>query len=1249
MISLSLMAFVLLLILSISTLVQVEHSSARISIKRLEAELNAYLSMQIALGELQKTLGPDQRVSATAGLFLPDAKPTQASRSNIVGVWASADQASLGQKGGDLITWLASDAGGSGIGLKRDYFEGTPDSGVTLVGVGSLPDQNEDGIADDLSDQVIIDLTSSTIEVKGRTAGNYAWWIGDEGTKARINLDREPAKSKQQAVLEAGSTPIANAAGLEGLAEVRFGEETKRLSELKDLVLLSDIEASTANKYFHDLTTWSHGVLADAKNGGLKKDLSLAFEMSDVDFNSSEFAAAGPSTLNAPGFGRVQPVFTLENTTGSDAHGPVWHLLRDYYRLYHAMEKPMTNPTLDARVFGPNVNHGEPSLALASELTNSPAALDKQPAILFAGGKVKFYNQGYDTGPVTGGPAAFSQYRHKHPDFNKSVIDFSLRDADPARMGLTGDPLRGGGFSEGGTTMPIMLTGNYLPYMIRFVAEMGIWFSPYSGTPLEADKDYVHLNETTRETFVLHNPYNVRINYNELGVDCFGFDIQYSLDDPNGQLEPFYFTNGAVRNSTEQQESERQIRLAKGVFDPGEIKTYAANNYGNSPGATVSYASEGVNPVWHHYKFSNPNTKSQFVFERPALPAPEITAPTFYSLNIHGGTTHQALTNTPYHNTDAYSVTSLFIATHLKQSGNSAFDGVYLRDRWPLASVVDTALLLPGRASASKQPGSGSRMFPESERLDITASFIDTYTTSDNSYPTATFDFQLKPAEYDKLNVRYPVFARSNPLAPVRDNKNLLPADDFIANSIGFPKLAPDTDSVMHRGGTMGLAAAYTRWGPTDGEGSGVTHPVMLELPTSPVLSLGKLQHANISVHAHMPALAIGNSLASVYIPRDQVYTTFGNYYEQERIFYDLSYLMNQALWDSYYFSSYSLPYDAGRDDYDESGSSVSEMFDAVASGTQTLPNPRMKLLADSREDVPALRTKLFEGDSIKVTAPVRAAENLLVEGSFNVNSSSVDAWRAVLSGARDSAIYQSGEAAESPLTAGNTPFSRFTQPVEGESSGGEQDEWAGFRSLSDAEIESLATEIVAEIRTRVAASNKPYLSLSDFINRELKTGPTGSAGVIQAAIDRAGLNGGMQSPVSAISQSSLNDPNNGSFPHPENIKLADGSDGSASMSAPTYLMQADVLQAIGSFISVRSDTFRIRSYGQSLDPLNQQVVAKVWYEAIVQRIPEPVNPSSDTPKDPDYWTALDANGDPQPFGRRFKVLSIRQLSEDEV
>ena len=1261
-IALSLMAFVLLLLLSITTLVQVETRSAQIHSSRVEAQQNAYLGLQIALGELQKTMGPDQRISATADIL----GASSAVRAKTVGVWASADISSQSLTKGQVVNWLASDANDDEGKLRTDYNT-TPSpataSSATLVGVGSLPDLNNDGQVDNLDQQVTIDLTNTNIETNGNTIGKYAWWIGDEGVKARINLDRAEAQlgaSKKLSVLEAGSSSVANPAALDGLQNLYSDAgdpivPLSKLTELDDLDLILDASDSIPKKYFHDLTTWSSGVLADVKNGGLKKDLSLAFEMEDAAFNASELGANGPSTINAPGFGDVQPVFTLDNSTGENAHGPVWHLLRDYYRLYHLMEKPMTNPTLDARVFGPNVNHGEPSLALGSELTNSPAALDKQPAILFAGGKVKFYNQGYNNGPVGGGPGAFASSRHK-ADFSKSAIDFSLRDADPARLEITGDPLRGGGLSNGGTTMPVMVTGTYMPYLMRFIAEMGVWFSPYSGSVLGTDTAYVHLNEVTREAFVLHNPYNVRLRHEEIGVDCFGFDIQYSLEDPNGTPESFYNkNNGSLKNTTEQQESERQVRLKNGSFGSGEIKTYAANNYGNSSSATVQYATQGANPIWHHYKFANPNTLGAFLFERPAIPSALKNAPTFLTLNIHGGTSHPALTNPPYHKTDAYSVSSIFFATYLKQSGNSAFDGLYLRDRWPLASAVDTAILLPGPRPFTVQPGSGSRMFPAEQKQDVTDNLINLHTTPDFPLTTANFDFQLKPAEYlksDDYQVRYPAFTRSNPLAPVRDNKNLLPADDFITNSVGFPKLSPDTDVVMARDGAAGLSSSFDRWGPTDGQNGGVSNPVLIELPTGPVLSLGKLQHSNLSIHAHMPALAVGNSLASVYIPKDQTFTTFENYYGQERIFYDLSYLMNEALWDSYYFSSYSIPYNDARDDFDESGSSASDMFDAVATGNLPLPNSRMALSTSAGESVEEVRTKLFNGTVIGNEAYKRAAENLMVQGSFNVNSTSVTAWRAVLSGARDSAIYQSGAAAESSLTAGNTPFSRFTQPVAGEStdsSGSPPDEWAGFRSLSDAEIENLATEVVTEIRKRVDFNKSPYLSLSDFVNRELTNRDFGRTGVIQAAIDRAGLNDGMSISSATITEGSLDDANNGRFTNPDNILLANGSDGSGSMSAPTYLMQADVLQAIGSFISVRSDTFRIRSYGQSLDPISGQLLAEVWYEAIVQRTPEPVNPSSNLPQNPDYWTALDTNGGADAFGRRFKVLSIRQLSKDEV
>ncbi|MDA8735813.1 hypothetical protein N9M57_00335 [Opitutales bacterium] len=55
-IALSLMAFVLLLLLSITTLVQVETQSAQISVTQNEAEQDALLGLQEALGALQVSI-----------------------------------------------------------------------------------------------------------------------------------------------------------------------------------------------------------------------------------------------------------------------------------------------------------------------------------------------------------------------------------------------------------------------------------------------------------------------------------------------------------------------------------------------------------------------------------------------------------------------------------------------------------------------------------------------------------------------------------------------------------------------------------------------------------------------------------------------------------------------------------------------------------------------------------------------------------------------------------------------------------------------------------------------------------------------------------------------------------------------------------------------------------------------------------------------------------------------------------------
>ncbi|MGE9289772.1 MAG: hypothetical protein ACQKBT_02200, partial [Puniceicoccales bacterium] len=95
-ISLALLAFIVGLLLSISVLVSVETGRQTNRTQIVEARANALLGAGIAIGKLQKTIGPDKVITANASLAADPAPE----KSEWLGAWPSDAP--------DSITWLVS-------------------------------------------------------------------------------------------------------------------------------------------------------------------------------------------------------------------------------------------------------------------------------------------------------------------------------------------------------------------------------------------------------------------------------------------------------------------------------------------------------------------------------------------------------------------------------------------------------------------------------------------------------------------------------------------------------------------------------------------------------------------------------------------------------------------------------------------------------------------------------------------------------------------------------------------------------------------------------------------------------------------------------------------------------------------------------------------------------------------------------------------------------------------------------------
>jgi hypothetical protein len=390
---------------------------------------------------------------------------------------------------------------------------------------------------------------------------------------------------------------------------------------------------------------------------------------------------------------------------------------------------------------------------------------------------------------------------------------------------------------------------------------------------------------------------------------------------------------------------------------------------------------------------------------------------------------------------------------------------------------------------------------------------------------------------------------------------------------------------------------------------------------------------------------AIGNSYAHPNLAADKAFAFKPRQLDGQEAsvnapFVDHSYLANKALWDDCFFSSITPQPSSvalyGRSETKDAKQVATDFFvNGVA-----LPNRRMAASDPSlgAAKLDALFTQY--GDFSKGFAD-KIASHLMVEGSFNINSTSVEAWKILFSSLKGKpSVHLRNGATPSETNPESTVVAFGSLPsaepiasgsISEPSSPAEQ--WKGGRELSDDEIEKLAIAMVEQVKLR-----GPFLSLSEFINRRLDGSNEEFAlkGALQAALDDPKV------PINADFRENDRklDYETASITFPFDA----AANGPVAYGSAAYVDQADILRGLAEQLTPRGDTFIIRAYGDAVGS-NGEVLARAWCEAVVQRTPEYLDPADDAHVKQDKLTS-ETN---RKFGRKLKMLGFRWLNRKEI
>jgi hypothetical protein len=1146
------------------------------------AKNNARLALMLAIGDLQKSLGPDKAISATSGILSSTpAKP------NTAGVWESWDfnpnDGSLGytdEKTNRFRRWLVSAPDPRTV-ESRD-FATKPWTGKTieLVGDASLGGKAS---ATDKSVAGLVPLSRS-----GKVQGAYAWHVSDESVKARINLYRDPSQNgtlaKKRALL-AGHRPdvslINHSSGGNlgflptDLTSSDFDEAEKttgKVTSLDQADLLSSA-GGDIKQFRNDVTPYSLGLLTNVRTGGLKQDLSSAFEMS-----------ASMSAIDLPGEFKGRRLYqTTHGITG--VSDPNWNALAGYYNTFKSITNADGNPTFYQRP------------TQATSITNlAPPA-------------------GYYPGPVIAKVEALFSYvtRDSHSNW---VND--LKGHDPKML--------------------------YMGHLIY--------------TPL----------------ITLHNPYNINLQFDNLEVIIRNVPIAFNFYvngvPQSSKLVPLtdMFVNAGDR-------TEKSFALKIGNW-ASPTSTTTSGPVVMKPGQTL-VCGPYLNP---NASFSNTQGTPFFDWQNNLT-----------GYKIEGGT---AVINpikakpgfvgrcvgfdvdwiTPNHSG---------LSSGQQSDGNRGVLGLRDTDTIHMEySVQQPSIGLNTEFQVTAKLTSQGRTF-DYGGLSFkyqNESTLKKYFNKTYRYPTSgaltrigTYAPNTEPisahAKAQTVAI-FSAYARTTSGGVYENNSRTKPAGNadalrdgrlagkpFLFHNPARTVVSMSMDPAREKPGSqshelnfqqflnLGQVEDYFNQDATNrtpyltGNTTlrGIKSGSYLELQTGPMQTIADFRRSNALTSSYLPNFVqpVANSLVSPLMSTDKVVQTDPTIAAYALL--DHSVLANHALYDRFYFSTIAT----------DAKTTPDMVFENFMNGVAPLASQAFEPYLPAGSTVKSAKDALFASGKPIDTAYQKAAEYQMVRGSFNVNSTNVQAWKAMLASMNKSDIVTlwAKSGGLEIIKSTGVPVMAMSLMNGGNSSGGvvaakiddiRTNEWNGFRELTDQELEDLAVKIVEEVRTR-----GPFLSMSEFVNRQIGSeSDLTRMGALEAAIANSGINNKMFANQIPITEADISDKNLYSFKTP----LV--STGNPAAGAPGWISQGDLLRILEPAATVRSDTFVIRVCGEAWDAKGV-VTARVYAEAVVQRLPEYVDPA-DRPSLNVYTDggAAPAN---KTFGRRMSVVSFRWLASNEV